>query len=161
VIFSSTTVVGLEPRVGEDLDRGREGAEHRLRAAARGGGRRRQAAPGLEDGCAPVSGLGFGHFEGKVAIEVWWRRCFDRMAEIRFTPVHVAFANPFGFSVANTVFTQLAVDMTTKDGLTAHADVVNVSRLRGGKIVEARDYLFDPAVEAPIWGRVGDPLVGR
>jgi hypothetical protein len=79
------------------------------------------------------------------------------MAEVRFTPVHVAFANPFGFSVANTVFTQLTVDVTTKDGITAHADLVNVSQVRGGKIVAARDYFFDPSVEEAVWGRVADP----
>jgi ketosteroid isomerase-like protein len=104
-------------------------------------------------GDSPISG----HFEGKAAIEAWWRRWFDRMAEVRFTPVHVAFANPFGFSVANTVFTQLTVDVTTKDGLTAHADLVNVSQVRGGKIVAARDYFFDPSVEEAVWGRVVDP----
>ena len=71
--------------------------------------------------------------------------------------MHVAFANPFGFSVANTVFTQLTVDVTTKDGLTAHADLVNVSQVRGGKIVAARDYFFDPSVEEAVWGRVVDP----
>jgi ketosteroid isomerase-like protein len=101
-------------------------------------------------GDSPISG----HFEGKAAIEAWWRHWFDRMAEVRFSPVHVAFANPLGFSIANTVFTQLTVDVTTKDGLTAHADLVNVSRVRGGKIVEARDYFFDPSVEEPVWGRV-------
>lgn len=104
-------------------------------------------------GDSPISG----HFEGKAAIEAWWRRWFDRMAQVRFTPVHVAFANPFGFSVANTVFTQLTVDVTTKDGLTAHADLVNVSRVRAGKIVEARDYFFDPSVEEAVWGRGSDP----
>ncbi len=99
-------------------------------------------------GHSPISG----HFVGKPAIEGWWRRWFDRMAEVRFTPVHVAVANPFGFTVSNTVFTELTVDVTTKDGLTAHADIVNVSRIRGGKIVESRDFFFDPTVEEPVWG---------
>jgi ketosteroid isomerase-like protein len=102
-----------------------------------------------------------GHFEGKAEIEAWWRRYFDRMAEISFVPVRVAFGNPFGFSVANTVFTQLTVDMTTKDGQTAHADLVNVSRVRAGKIVEARDYFFDPSVEETLWGRAVDPSGAR
>lgn len=100
-------------------------------------------------GQSPISG----HFVGKQEIAAWWRRWFDRMEEVRFTPRHVAFANPLGFSVANTVFTELTVDVRTTDGLTAHALMVNVSRVRGGKIVEARDYFFDPAVEEAVWGR--------
>ena len=45
---------------------------------------------------------------------------------------------------------ELEVDVKTKDGLTAHAQVVSVARLRRGRVVHLRDYFLDPTVEEAI-----------
>ena len=104
-------------------------------------------------GRTPISG----RFVGKDAIRAWWKNVFDRAAEVRFVPRHVAFANPFLLTFRNTMFTELEVDIKTKDGLSVHAELVSVVRLRRGKAVHARDYFLDPSVEEVIWGRREEP----
>jgi ketosteroid isomerase-like protein len=99
-----------------------------------------------------------GRFVGKPAIRAWWQRVFERASEVRFVPRHVAFANPFLLTFANTMFTELEVDITTKDGRTVHAELVSVVRFRRGKAVHARDYFLDPSVEEVLWGRIAEPL---
>jgi uncharacterized protein len=98
-----------------------------------------------------------GRFAGKPAIRAWWQHVFERVREVRFVPRHVAFANPFLLTWANTMFTELEVDITTKDGISVHAELVSVMRFRRGKAVFARDYFLDPSVEETLWGRLGDP----
>jgi len=98
-----------------------------------------------------------GRFVGKPAIRAWWQRVFDRASEVRFVPRHVAFANPFLLTFANTMFTELEVDITTKDGISVHAELVSVVRFRRGKAVYVRDYFLDPSVEEILWGRASEP----
>jgi len=93
-----------------------------------------------------------GRFVGKPAIEAWWRRWFDRMASVRFVVKRVALANPFTLTVANTVFIEWVADVTTVDGMSAHAEAVTMLRLRRGKVVFARDYFLDPTIEDVVWG---------
>lgn len=106
-------------------------------------------------GRTPISG----RFVGKPAIREWWRRVFERASEVRFVPRHVAFSNPLLLTVASTMFVELEVDITTKDGLAVHAELVSVARMRRGKAVYIRDYFLDPSVEEKIWGHVGEASV--
>ena len=82
-------------------------------------------------GQTPISG----RFEGKATIRAWWKNVFDRASEVSFVPRHVAFANPFLLTLRNTMFTELEVDSKTKDGLSAHAELVSVVRFRRGKAI--------------------------
>ena len=101
-------------------------------------------------GQTPISG----RFVGKPAIRAWWQHVFDRASKVHFVPRHVAFANPFLLTIANTMFTELEVDITTKDGIAVHAELVSVVQFRRGKAVYIRDYFLDPSVEEKIWGRI-------
>lgn len=56
----------------------------------------------------------------------------------------------------NTLFAEIEVDITTKDGQHVHAELGSVVELRRGKAIHARDYFLDPTVEEKIWGRVAD-----
>jgi ketosteroid isomerase-like protein len=97
-----------------------------------------------------------GRFVGKSAIEAWWRRWFARMQAVHFAVKRVGLANPFTLSIVNTVFVEWTADVTTKDGLSAHAEAVSVMCIRRGKVWLARDYFLDPAVEDQVWGRRSD-----
>ena len=99
-----------------------------------------------------------GRFVGKPAVEAWWRRWFDRMRSVRFTVDRVALANPIALTFANTMFVEWHTEVTTHDGLRAHAAGVSVVRFRRGKIVHARDYFFDPTIEEEVWGPAQDPV---
>ena len=67
-----------------------------------------------------------GRFVGKPAIEAWWRRWFARMDTVRFVVRRVALANPFMLNLANTVFVEWVADVTTVDGIAAHAEAVEL-----------------------------------
>ncbi len=102
-------------------------------------------------GRTPISG----RFVGKPAIEAWWRRFFERMATVHFKPTRVAVANPLALVLGTTtMFAEIEVEVTSKDGIRSRAELVTVTRLRRGKAVFVRDYFLDPTVEEAIWGRV-------
>jgi ketosteroid isomerase-like protein len=93
-----------------------------------------------------------GRYEGKVAIEAFFRRWFERMSSIRVTVKHVAFTNPIALDLANTMYVEFDTDQVTTDGLSFHTEVVGVYRLRRRKLVSYREYLFDPDLALAVWG---------
>lgn len=103
-------------------------------------------------GNTPMSG----RFEGKPAIEAWWRRWVERYEYVHFTVRHAALGNPLRLNVSNTLFVAWDVEVRTVDGVTASASAVSFTRVRRGKVVYARDYFFDPAVLEGVWGRRGE-----
>ena len=93
-----------------------------------------------------------GRYEGKVAIESFFRRWFERMASIRLTVRHVGFVNPVGLDFANTMYIEFDTDQVTTDGLAFHTEVVGVYRLRRRKLLHYREFLFDPDLTLTVWG---------
>jgi ketosteroid isomerase-like protein len=50
------------------------------------------------------------------------------------------------------MYVEFETDQKTRDGSSLHTEVVGVSRLRRGKVVFYREYLFDPDETEAIWG---------
>jgi len=98
-------------------------------------------------GKTPISG----RFEGKPAIEAWWRRWVARFTSVHFTVRHVGVVRiwPGG----NSALVAWDVDVTTTDGIRGHASGVSLMKERDGRIAFARDYFFDPEAIELIWGR--------
>lgn len=105
------------------------------------------------------SSLG-GRYEGRAAIEAFFRRWFERMASIRLTVRHVAFVNPVALDIANTMYVEFDTDQVTSDGLSFHTEVVGVYRLRRRKLTYYREYLFDPDLALTVWGPASAPAAG-
>jgi ketosteroid isomerase-like protein len=101
-----------------------------------------------------------GRYEGKAAIEAFFRRWFERMTSIRLTVRHVAFANPVALDLANTMYVEFETDQVTVEGLSFHTEVVGVYRLRRRKLVYYREYLFDPELALTVWGPTSTPSSG-
>lgn len=95
-------------------------------------------------GKTPVSG----RFEGRAAIDAWWRRWVARYARVRFTVKHV------GVVSLRPRVTMIAWDFdgTTSDGIRLETSGVTIARARGGKISYAKDYLIDPTALEQVWG---------
>ncbi len=114
-----------------------------------------------DDGVLEVGGNSSisGRYEGRPAIEAFFRRIFDRLATIRLTVKRVAFANPVGLTYANTVFIEYELDETDTDGATMHGHCVGAFEYRRGKVVAMREWWFDPTVLDAMWGpaEVGVP----
>lgn len=104
-------------------------------------------------GDSPLSG----RYQGKQAIEGFFRRWFERMETIRLTVKHVGFASPT-LTYRGTAFIEFDTDQKTKDGYEFHTEVVGVYRYRGGKLTSYREFLFDPSQIETVWG--GAPAPG-
>jgi ketosteroid isomerase-like protein len=101
-------------------------------------------------GRLPVSGK----YEGKQAIESFFRTWFDKMATIRFSVKHVAVERIFALGATNAVTAEWDVVETDQQGRTYHVSGVTVLQARGGKLVRVRDYIFDLAPLEEAWGTV-------
>jgi ketosteroid isomerase-like protein len=100
-------------------------------------------------GHTPISG----RYEGKTAIEGFFRRVFDGLDEIRIRVRHVAFSNPVGLTYSNTVYIESEVDATSRDGIAIHDERIAVFEYRHGKVVSMREWAFDPTILEGLWGR--------
>ena len=99
-----------------------------------------------------TSGLS-GRYEGKAEIRRFFARAFARYLAIHCRIGRVALARPYAFGASNTVMSEMHFEISTDEGTLAVVDLVNVSELRHGKVVRARDYLFDETPEIVMWGR--------
>jgi ketosteroid isomerase-like protein len=90
-----------------------------------------------------------GRFQGRDALEAWWRRWVARYARARFTVRHVGIVSLW------PRVTLIAWDFegTTDDGIRVETSGVTLARARGGKISYAKDYLIDPRALEAVWGR--------
>jgi ketosteroid isomerase-like protein len=93
-----------------------------------------------------------GRYEGKPAIEAFFRRWFERMESIRLTVRHVGFSNPVTLTYGSTMYVEFETDGKTIGGVSFHTEVVGVYRFRRGKVVFYREYLFDSSEAEATWG---------
>jgi ketosteroid isomerase-like protein len=93
-----------------------------------------------------------GHFAGKEAVRGWFHRWFERMDSLEMKVRHVGVARPWALGLSNTVLVEFVVDETSHDGVTVHTEGVTVYDVRHGKVVRARNYLFDEHSETTTWG---------
>ena len=92
-----------------------------------------------------------GRFEGRRAIERYFRAWFARRERIVFHLKHVCVESPFAVGATNTVAVEWDVDETDLDGVTYRLSGVTVLEARRGKVVRARDYVFDHDALARAW----------
>jgi ketosteroid isomerase-like protein len=89
---------------------------------------------------------------GKAEIRSWFERWFARMDRLEMRIGRVAVARPWALGLTNTVMAEFTVEETSHDGVTVHAEGVSVYDVQRGRIVRARDYLFDETPELVMWG---------
>jgi ketosteroid isomerase-like protein len=104
-------------------------------------------------GHTPISG----RYEGRPAVEDFFRRVFAELETIQITVRHVAFANPVGLNYNNTVYVESAVDATSLDGVTIHDERIAVLEYSHGKVVSMREWAFDPTILDALWGPEATP----
>ena len=132
--------------------------EQRAQRAAEAMNRKDLAAvlrPWADDGVFEMAGhtTRSGRYEGKAAIEAFFRRIFERLEVIKFTVRRVGLANPVGFTYNNTIFIEMEVEEVSTDGATLHTLSLGVYEWRRGKLVGVREWHFDPTAYESIWGR--------
>ena len=99
-------------------------------------------------GHTPISG----RYEGKPAIEDFFRQVFDGLETLQINVKHAAFANPVGLTYNNTVYIEYDVRETTRAGVTISDERISVIDYRHGKVVSMREWAFDPTIVEAVWG---------
>lgn len=92
-----------------------------------------------------------GRFEGRSAIEAYFRTWFSERTLIRFRPRHVCVERVLALGGTNTVEVEWALEEADRHGVTYHLSGVTVFDLRRGKVVRARDYVFEQDVLEREW----------
>lgn len=90
-------------------------------------------------GDLPVSGK----MEGKPAIEKWFKNFLDQFPKIKFTVKNVCVDNVFDFMGTNTVAAHWDIEYTNKDGKEIQNSGVSIIKIKFGKALFVKDYIFD------------------
>jgi ketosteroid isomerase-like protein len=94
-----------------------------------------------------------GSFQGKSAVEAWFRRFFEQFPKIRFEIREICFRNGFDLTGNNVAAVHWDLQLTNREGRTGKNSGVTVVTIRGGKVLAAKDYLFDTGEEyRGMWG---------
>lgn len=84
-----------------------------------------------------------GTFQGKSAVEGWFRNFFDQFPRIEFDVQDICVRNIFAFSGTNVVAVHWNIQLTNRDGRAGQNSGVTVISIKGGKVVHVKDFIFD------------------
>jgi ketosteroid isomerase-like protein len=84
-----------------------------------------------------------GTFQGKTAVEGWFRRFFEQFPTIEFDVRDICLRNQFDLLGTNTAAVQWHLRLVNRDGREGRNSGVTVIALEGGKVVHVKDYIFD------------------
>ena len=84
-----------------------------------------------------------GTFQGKAAVEGWFRRFFEQLPKIQFDIRDICVRNIFDLAGTNTVAVHWDIHLTNREGREGRNSGVTVVEIQGGNVVRAKDYIFD------------------
>lgn len=84
-----------------------------------------------------------GTFQGKAAVEGWFRKFFDQFPKIQFDIQNICVKNIFAMSGNNVVAVHWNINLTNHEGRVGKNSGVTVISIEGGKVVKVKDYIFD------------------
>ena len=89
-----------------------------------------------------------GRHVGLAAIRASYEQWFEHMSQTRFTVQHTAVEDIFALTATNNGYVEWEVDQTDREGQRYHATGVTKFRVEGGRIRDAKDYIYDQDVVA-------------
>jgi len=93
-----------------------------------------------------------GRYEGKKAIEEFFRKFFDQFTEIHFKTRSVYVKNIFGLGLSNTIALEWENRLTNRKGETYENCGVGTDKVSWGKVVFHHEYYFDTDTMRKAWG---------
>ena len=84
-----------------------------------------------------------GTFRGRDAVEGWFRGFFDQFPSIRFDIKDICVRNIFDLTGSNVVAVHWDLQLTNRQGRVGQNSGVTVVTIQGGKVVLAKDFIFD------------------
>ncbi len=93
-----------------------------------------------------------GETKGKKAIEAWFAKMMEQFPNIDFTVKEVFVSNIFALGATNNIAVEWDVSETNSEGKEFKNSGVTIIRIKGGKAVAIRDYLFNTDILKEGWG---------
>ena len=84
-----------------------------------------------------------GTFQGKSAVEGWFRRFFDQFPTIQFDVQDICVRNIFDLAGNNVVVVHWNIQLTNRDGRVGQNSGVTVVSIKRGKVFLVKDFIFD------------------
>jgi ketosteroid isomerase-like protein len=84
-----------------------------------------------------------GTFQGKSAVEAWFRRFLEQFPRIQFDLQDVCVRNIFDLVGTNVVSVHWNIQLTNKGGRAGQNSGVTVVSIERGKVFLAKDFIFD------------------
>jgi ketosteroid isomerase-like protein len=84
-----------------------------------------------------------GTFQGKSAVEGWFRNFFEQFPKIQFSIQDICVRNIFAFTGTNVVAAHWNIQLTNRKGREVQNSGVTVISIKGGKVLRVKDFIFD------------------
>jgi ketosteroid isomerase-like protein len=84
-----------------------------------------------------------GTFQGKSAVEGWFRNFFEQFPRIQFDVQDICVRNIFTLTGNNVVAVHWNIQLTNRDGREGQNSGVTVISIKGGKVSLVKDFIFD------------------
>lgn len=84
-----------------------------------------------------------GTFQGKSAVESWFRNFFDQFPRIQFDVQDICVQNIFALTGNNVVSVHWNIQLTNREGRVGQNSGVTVITIKGGKVTHVKDFIFD------------------
>jgi ketosteroid isomerase-like protein len=84
-----------------------------------------------------------GTFQGKSAVEGWFRNFFEQFPKIQFDVQDICVRNIFALTGNNVVAVHWNIQLTNRDGREGQNSGVTVISIKGGKVLLVKDFIFD------------------
>ena len=90
-------------------------------------------------GDIPVSGT----YNGKDAVEGWFQNFLEQFPKIQFDVQDICVRNIFAFTGNNVIAAHWNLQLTNKDGREGQNSGVTVITVRGSKVCQVKDFIYD------------------
>ena len=84
-----------------------------------------------------------GTFQGKSAVEGWFRRFFEQFPRITFNIQDLCVRNIFDLSGSNVIAVHWNIELTNRKGRVGENSGVTVINIERGRVILVKDYIFD------------------
>jgi ketosteroid isomerase-like protein len=84
-----------------------------------------------------------GTFQGKGAVEEWFRKFFEQFTKIQFDIQDVCVRSVLGLGGSNIVAVHWNLHLTNREGRVGQNNGVTVFKIKDASVVQMKDFIFD------------------
>ncbi|MBI2831958.1 MAG: nuclear transport factor 2 family protein [Chloroflexi bacterium] len=97
-----------------------------------------------------------GEIKGKKAIEARFARIMEQFPKLDMTVKEVFVSNIFAFGATNNIAVEWDVTEVNREGKEFHNSGVTIIRVKGGKVVALKEYIFNTDIMKEAWGEASN-----